>query len=121
MSWPDIADVLAAVCFLAASVFALVAAVGMVRFPDLLTRMHAATKPQVVGLILALVGLGLRLREPEVIGILVLVALFQCATSPVSAHMIGRAAFRAGQVRRDLLIADDLSPVADHEEPRGAP
>ncbi|MEK8226242.1 monovalent cation/H+ antiporter complex subunit F [Oerskovia sp. M15] len=37
--------------------------VGVVRFPDLLARMHAATKPQVLGLILVLIALALRLRS----------------------------------------------------------
>lgn len=121
MSWTTVADVLAAICFLAACAFALLAALGMTRFPDLLTRMHAATKPQVVGLLLATIGLALRLREPSVLGLIVLIGLAQAITSPVASHMIARAAFRAGQVRQDLLVTDELSEVLDHEEPRGAP
>lgn len=121
MSWDQVSDVIAAVCFVAAAFFAAVAAIGVIRFPDLLTRMHAATKPQTVGLLFALVGLGLRLGEPSAIGILVLIGLFQCATAPIASHMMSRAAFRAGQVRQDLLVADELSPVMDREEPRGAP
>lgn len=121
MSWENVADLLAAVCFLSACAFALIAALGMSRFPDLLTRMHAATKPQVVGLLLSLVGLALRLREPSVLGVIVLIGAAQAVTSPVASHMIARAAFRAGQVRQDLLVTDELSEALDHEEPRGAP
>jgi multicomponent Na+:H+ antiporter subunit G len=89
----------------------LVAAIGILRFPDVLTRMHSATKPQVLGLMVVLLGLGLRLRDPGSIGLLVLVAVFQLVTTPIASHMVGRASFRAGQVRRDLLVVDELSDV----------
>ena len=49
MSWTQVADLAAAVCILLGAVLALIAAIGVVRLPDLLTRMHAATKPQVLG------------------------------------------------------------------------
>ena len=77
--------------------------------PDLLTRMHAATKPQVLGLMLMLTGLGLVLRDPTVCLFLLLVLLAQMATAPVAGHMVGRASYRAGQVDRDLLVVDELS------------
>jgi multicomponent Na+:H+ antiporter subunit G len=110
------ADTLAATCLLLGALLALVAAVGVLRFPDVLTRMHSATKPQVLGLLLILLGLGLRLRDPGAIGILLLVALFQLATAPVASHMVGRSAFRSGQVRRDLLVVDELSEALAGEE-----
>ena len=47
-------DIAAAVLVLGGSSLALTAAIGVVRFPDTLTRMHAATKPQVLGLLLVL-------------------------------------------------------------------
>ncbi len=100
----------------------LIAAIGILRFPDVLTRMHSATKPQVLGLLLVLLGLGLRLRDAGVDRAAALVALFQLVTSPIASHMVGRASFRAGQVRRDLLVVDELSDVLPgHDEPRGAP
>lgn len=113
-------EVLASLCLLLGSFLALVAGIGMLRFPDLLSRMHAASKPQVLGLLLVLAGLGLHLRAPAVIGALVLVALFQMLTSPVAGHMLSRASFRAGQVRTDLLVVDELSDQLS-DEPRGAP
>lgn len=122
MSWPQVADAVAAVCFLLGALLAMIAAIGVLRLPDLLSRMHAATKPQVLGLVLVLIGLGFRLREPEAIGILFLVALFQLLTTPVANHMVGRASLRAGQVDEDALVVDDLRGVLpDRDEPRGAP
>jgi len=116
-------DVLAGACLLGGSFLAFAAGMGLLRFPDLLTRTHAATKPQVLGLLLMLLGLGLRLRSGPVIWMLVLVALFQMLTSPVAAHMVSRAGYRTGRVRRDVLVVDqlttDLEAAREAERARG--
>lgn len=90
-------DAISAVCLFSGSLLCLLAAIGLVRFPDLLSRMHAATKPQVLGVVLVLVGVGFGLRSWFVIGVLVLVAVFQLMTTPVASHMMSRAALRVGQ------------------------
>ena len=115
-------DVLAALCFLVGASLALVAAIGILRFPDLLSRMHSGTKPQVIGLMFMLVGLGTQLRDLASLGLLMLVVVFQLVTSPVASHMLARAHYRAGQVRPGDLVADELTPVLHEDEgPRGAP
>ena len=116
MSWTAVADVAAAACLLVGALLSLIAAIGILRFPDVLTRMHSATKPQVLGLLLVLLGVGLRLRDPGSVGMLALVALFQLATTPIASHMVGRASFRAGQVRHDLLVVDELTEVLPHTD-----
>ena len=108
MSLQTVADVLAGVCLISGALLSLAAGVGLLRFPDLLSRMHAATKPQVLGLLLILAGTALRLQNTIDITTLVLVGIFQLATAPVAAHMVGRAVYRAGQTRADLLLADEL-------------
>ena len=118
MDWRTVADAISLVALLVGAFLALVAAIGVLRFPDLLTRMHAATKPQVLGLLLIVVGVGFRLRSPFDIGMLVLIAVFQLTTAPVSAHMLGRTAFRKTPVRRDLLVVDELSPNLDDRDDR---
>lgn len=110
-----VADVASAACLMVGSALALIAAIGVLRFPDVLTRMHSATKPQVLGLLLVLLGIGLRLRDPQAVGMLVLVAIAQLVTSPIATHMIGRASFRAGQVRQDLLVVDELTEALDRD------
>lgn len=104
-----VANILAGTCLISGALLSVAAGIGLLRFPDLLSRMHAATKPQVLGLLLILTGAALRLQNTIDITTLVLVAVFQLATAPVSAHMVGRAVYRAGQVRRDLLIVDELA------------
>ena len=107
--WDLVADVASAICLLGGAFFVLAAGVGAVRFPDLLARMHAGTKPQTLGLILVLVGLALRLRSGGAVWALVLVVVFGLLTAPVAAHMVGRAGYRTGKVRSDLLVTDELT------------
>lgn len=122
MSWSSVADAAAGVLFVLGALLSLVAAIGLLRFPDVLTRMHSAAKPQVLGLILITIGVGLRLRDPSAVALLGLVVVFQLVTAPVAGHMIGRAAVRGGRVRTDLLAVDELGGrPPDPEEPRGAP
>ncbi len=117
MTGDQVLDAAAATCLLVGAALTLVAAIGMLRLPDLLSRMHAGTKPQVLGLLMALLGLGLQLRQPQVVGILLIVALFQLITSPIASHMVGRASYRGGHMRSDLLIVDEISDAGP--EPSG--
>ncbi|MDT9593337.1 monovalent cation/H(+) antiporter subunit G [Nocardioides zeae] len=118
----NVLDIAGGIFLLLGAFLSLVAAIGLLRFPDLLTRMHSATKPQVLGLLLVVLGLALILRDPAATAILVLVATFQMVTAPVASHMVGRASYRAGQVRTDLLVRDELGDVLPKlEENRGAP
>jgi multicomponent Na+:H+ antiporter subunit G len=102
-------DALAAFCLLSGALLSLAAGLGVLRFPDLLSRMHAATKPQVLGLLLILTGTALRLGTVVDITTLVLVGAFQLVTGPVAAHMVGRSAYRAGRYRPDLLVTDEFA------------
>lgn len=98
MTWTGAADVLGLVLVALGALLCLAAAVGLLRFPDLLTRMHAGTKPQILGVLLVLCGVGLRVRDGSDIGMLVLIGVFQLLTVPVGAHLVGRGGFRTGQV-----------------------
>jgi len=104
-------DTVSAVFLVVGALMSLAAAVGLLRFPDLMTRMHAATKPQVLGLFLLLVALGLQMRTWWVWPVLVLAWIFQLLTVPVSAHMVGRAGYRTKHLHRELLTTDELEAV----------
>lgn len=103
-------DAVAALCLLAGSALSLSAGIALVRFPDLLSRMHAGTKPQVLGLLLVLLGAALQL--PDVPGVvkLALVMVFQLLTAPVATHLLARASYRAGLVDTGVLLSDELAP-----------
>jgi multicomponent Na+:H+ antiporter subunit G len=104
-------DLLSAVFMVVGAVMSLGAAIGLLRFPDLLSRMHAATKPQVLGLFLLLAAIGLQMRTWWVWPVLVVAWIFQLLTVPVSAHMVGRAGYRTKHLHRELLTADELEAV----------
>ncbi|TDE99016.1 Na+/H+ antiporter subunit G [Occultella glacieicola] len=109
MNASDVVTVASSVLLVLGSLLTLIAAIGVTRFPDLLARMHAATKPQVLGLVLMMTGLALSLGDSQLGWKLTLVVLFQLITAPVSAHMVGRAGYRTGKVRSDLLVVDELT------------
>ena len=92
-------DIVTAVLVLGGSTLALTAAIGVVRFPDTLSRMHAATKPQVLGLLLVLVGAAIRLRGNVDVGMLILTGMFTVITAPVVANRVGQLAYREQNIR----------------------
>ncbi|MBF9128917.1 monovalent cation/H(+) antiporter subunit G [Plantactinospora sp. S1510] len=118
MSGFDLLDVLVAGCLVTGGLLSLLAGIALVRFPDVLSRMHAATKPQVLGVLLILLALAVSLRDGADLATLVLIGGFQLATAPLTAQMIGRAAYRTGRVRSDLLVVDELADRNDGPEER---
>jgi multicomponent Na+:H+ antiporter subunit G len=102
-------DIVAGVLLVSGSLLALLAAVGLHRFPDVFARMHAATKPATLGLLLVVIGAALRVDEGRAVTKLLLVAAFQFLTAPVAAHMIGRAAYRAGTELSPETSIDELA------------
>ncbi|GAA3637146.1 hypothetical protein GCM10022200_20580 [Microbacterium awajiense] len=102
-------DTAALILILIGALLCLTAAIGLVRFRDVTARLHAATKPQVLGLLLICVAIALSLRSWPVVAFLLPVVLMQLATAPLSAHMIGRQAYRNGTIDDSSLIVDDLA------------
>lgn len=109
-------DFISATLVLLGSLFALTAAIGLVRFPDTISRMHPSTKTQVFGLLLILIGAGIRLRGNVDVGMLVLAGLFTFIVSPVFAHLVGRTSYREHGLRTDLLTKDEMPPTVAAEE-----
>jgi multicomponent Na+:H+ antiporter subunit G len=105
-------DIVTAILVLSGSTLALTAAIGVFRFPDTLSRMHAATKPQVVGLLLVLAGAAIRLRGNVDVGMVILTGMFTLITAPVVAHRVGQLAYREQNIH-DLLTRDDLYEYAE--------
>lgn len=99
-------DIAAAICVFLAAVLSVAAGIGLLRFPDALTRMHAATKPQIFGLLLIIAAVALDQKSLMTLFALVPAFVFQSLTAPISAHMVGRAAYRAGQVDEETLVVD---------------
>jgi len=110
-------DTVAYVCLLGAVLFSVLAGIGLLRFKDVLSRLHAATKPQVFGLLLLIAGIALQQRSFGVLIALIPVFVFQSLTAPISGHMVGRAAYRAGQLHDESLVLDELAPAISKVDP----
>lgn len=90
------------------AVFLLLAAVGIFRFPDLYSRMQAATKGATLGIALMLLGVAVYFEELGVTTRALLVIVFFFLTAPVAAHMLGRAAYILGVPLWEGTIGDEL-------------
>ncbi|CAJ1509118.1 monovalent cation/H(+) antiporter subunit G [[Mycobacterium] burgundiense] len=110
----NLTDFFAGALILSGSALALTAAIGVVRFPDTLARMHAATKPQVLGLLLVLAGAATRLQGNADIGMLILTGLFTVITAPVIAQRVGQLAYRE-QNLQDRLTVDEMRNETDED------
>ncbi|MGB3894369.1 monovalent cation/H(+) antiporter subunit G [Mycolicibacter sinensis] len=108
-------DVVASLLGLAGAVLALTAAIGVVRFPDTLARMHSATKPQVLGLILVLIAALFRLRGSHDAGMVTVSIIFTLITAPVVAHRVGRLAYQE-QDMTEVLAVDQLVELTDEDQ-----
>jgi len=112
-----IGDVVSAVLMLSGVFFYVVAGIGLVRLPDIFSRMHAATKPATLGLALVLLGAAIRVDDGSDAVKLLLVGAFTLLTAPVGAHMIGRSTYRAGAGGLDELVVDELRDVDESPSP----
>lgn len=84
---------------LAGAFFMVVAALGVLRMPDLFTRMHAATKAGTVGASLLLIAVAVAFGTTSVTMRCLGIIVFLCLTAPVVAHIVGRAAYFSAGIR----------------------
>lgn len=106
-------DVIAAVLIVAGCLLGLLGGIGVLRLPDVFGRMHAATKPPTLGLVLVAAGAILRVDSVADVTFLVLVVGLQFLTAPVGAHLIGRSAYASGGQLAPDTVMDDLADAED--------
>ena len=92
----SVSEIVAGVMILIGSFFVFVAAVGILRMPDVYVRMHAATKAGTLGSGLLLLAVAVQAQELDVVLRAVAAVLFLIATTPVAAHLLGRASYISG-------------------------
>ena len=101
-------DVVTAVLVLLAALMCLAAGVGLLRFPDVLTRLHSATKPQILGLMAVTLDIAVTNFSIGTVTLVLAIVLFQALTAPMAAHLVARAAYVTDHLRPDLLVLDEL-------------
>jgi multicomponent Na+:H+ antiporter subunit G len=108
-------DVLGGMCMIVGASFALLAGIGVHKFRDTYSRMHAAAKSPTLGLVLVTIGAGLQIRTFAALATLTLVAILQLLTSPVATHLAARAVHLRVDVPQDG--ADELERDEGSERP----
>lgn len=95
-------------CLLLGSFLCLSGGVGIIRFPDFYTRMHAVGVTDTLGAGMILIGLMLLNPDSLVIIKLLMILVMTLFISPVASHALAKAAFR-----------NDLVPESDRNESKG--
>ena len=113
-------EVLTSIIMVLGSLFCLLAGVGMLRLPDTLTRMHAATKAGTLGAGLILIAEAVFYRDTGITLRALATIVFLLLTAPVAAHLIGRAAYHSGiKLSKQTWIdhlSDQQSETRDSED-----
>ncbi|MEJ5920406.1 monovalent cation/H(+) antiporter subunit G [Corynebacterium sp. H78] len=110
-------DIVAITLILVGALFCLAAALGLARFRDTVSRMHASSKPQTLGLLLAMLGTFLHVVVHSEggatvygdLGLLLLIAAFAVVTSPVIGNRLSHVSLQEGLIDREHLSRDDLA------------
>ncbi|WP_027963509.1 monovalent cation/H(+) antiporter subunit G [Halalkalibacillus halophilus] len=91
-------EILISILLLLGTFFSISGSLGILRFPDVYTRLHAATKAATLGVACVLLGsfIYLFFDQGIISGKLLLGILFVLITAPISGHMISRAAYNSG-------------------------
>lgn len=115
-----IGNILAGIFVMLGAGFALVASVGILRLPDFYTRIHAASKAGTVGSVLALLALAIVSVETAEVLRAIAAIVFFFLTAPISAHLLGKAAYSAGYKMWDGSVLDEMQdgPARPHEPDR---
>ena len=114
-------DILTAILWVAGSAFALLAAVGVLRMPDVFTRMQASTKASTLGVGCLLLGTALQLGDFGSVIRVLSIGAFLLLTTPVAAHVIARASYLADVPLWDGTVLDERrTDGAPPEAPREA-
>ena len=109
-------NIVGGIFMIVGSLLTMIGGIGVIRFGDLMSRVHAAAKAPTLGLLLIAVGAAIEIGSADAIAVLSLVVVLQLLTSPVATHVLARASY--GQVDFALDGEDDLADYyASLDEP----
>ncbi|AKM20196.1 Na(+)/H(+) antiporter subunit G [Geobacillus sp. 12AMOR1] len=111
MNVTEIIDGVIMLLVMVGALLTLISAIGALRLPDVYTRSHAISKSTTLGIMLILTGTLLHFwfRHDHFNSRLLLAIVFIFLTSPVSAHLISRAAYYSGVPLWEGTVRDDLA------------
>ncbi|MFA5564623.1 MAG: monovalent cation/H(+) antiporter subunit G [Acidimicrobiia bacterium] len=92
---------------LTGSAFILLSAVGAVRFPEVLARMHALAKASTFGIALMLIGAAIEMKSVNYLTSIILALILHVIMSPPASNMLGRATYMAGAMPEEGTVIDE--------------
>ena len=110
-----IGDMLTVVLLVIGGIFCVLAAVGIVRMPDVYTRMQAASKAVTLGATSIVLAAAVHSDEADVIVRCLLICVFLFVTVPAASHLIARAAYRAREPLAPETGVDELGQRTGEE------
>jgi multicomponent Na+:H+ antiporter subunit G len=105
----ELQNYVAGILVIIGAAFALVATIGIVRLPDIYSRMHAASKAGTVGSGAMLIALAVFADEPATTLRAIAAVAFVMLTAPVSAHLLAKASYSAGYRLWKNSVVDDMA------------
>lgn len=109
-------DVFVAILLIMGSFFMFLAGLGTFRFPDLYSRMHAATKASSFGIGLMLTGFILYSFSWYLFIESLLIMAFIFITAPVAAHMLGRAGYLLNVPQYEKTVIDEMTTLYENND-----
>ena len=106
-------DILVAFFLISGAALMLLAAIGIIRLPDLPTRMHATTKSGALGTSLIMIGVAVYFADTTVVTRVIAIIAFIILTASVAAHVIGRAGYFVGVPLWKGTVKDELQKNYD--------
>jgi multicomponent Na+:H+ antiporter subunit G len=103
-----ILEILAGLLLVGGGAFSLISALGVLRLPDVLIRMHASSKAGTVGAGMILLAVAVLYGGGEIVARAIAAIFFLLLTVPVASHMIGRAAYVTGVKLWSGTVIDEL-------------
>lgn len=104
---------------LVGSLLVLLAAIGVLRFPSPLTRMHALSKASTAGVSLALLGAAITRSSINDVMSLLFAMLLQAATNPVSSTLLTQATYYAEGISNQVGTVDELAEAIANDDVPG--
>ena len=110
-----ISDIVVGLMLLVGATFVLTASIGVLRFPDVYTRMHSASKAGTLGSGVVLLALGIYSAELSVFSRALAGIAFFLLTAPISAHLIARAAYLTGTKPWQGTVIDEYAKNSEEK------
>lgn len=111
----DVVLIVTGVIMLIGAAFAVIAAIGLLRLPDIYTRTHAASKAGTLGSGLMLLSLAVFSQELDVVTRAIAAIVFFLLTAPISSHLLARSAYLVGYRPEPSTRCEDMADYQNDE------